>query len=59
LETRAQLEHDARWWIGASNGDVKGVITAAVQQKSRSIILEYCISSQAHCEATRTKESLN
>ncbi|OKL59168.1 hypothetical protein UA08_05807 [Talaromyces atroroseus] len=40
-ETRAKLEHDARWWIGASKGDVKGVITAAVQQGSRSIILEY------------------
>lgn len=40
-ETRARLERDARWWICASNGDVKGVITAAVQRGSRSITLEY------------------
>lgn len=41
LETKEKLERDARWWIGASNEDVKGVITVAVQQRSRAILLEY------------------
>lgn len=40
-ESTAKLERDARWWIGASNGDVKGVITAAVHRRSRSIMLQY------------------
>lgn len=30
-ETREKLERDTRWWIDASDGDIKGVITVAVQ----------------------------
>ena len=40
-ESPAKLERDASWWISASKGDVRGVITIAVHRGSRSIMLQY------------------
>ncbi|KAH8690461.1 hypothetical protein BGW36DRAFT_364041 [Talaromyces proteolyticus] len=39
-ESRRKLADDARWWLTASQGDVKAVVTISIGQKQRSITFE-------------------
>ncbi|EED14293.1 hypothetical protein TSTA_105050 [Talaromyces stipitatus ATCC 10500] len=39
-EVRRKLANDTRWWLTASNGDVKTVVTISINQKYREITFE-------------------
>ncbi|KAL4778347.1 hypothetical protein BJX76DRAFT_366382 [Aspergillus varians] len=50
-ETRAKLEHDCRWWLHDSNGDVKIALSVSVHMRRKQVTIHKWESFQVQIRA--------